>query len=624
MTKPFIESALFLTASGYRRDPETNVWLRPGYEGIAYSDGDEVEERIAKVVLEAHDVTLFSRELYGRITDWPSRYHLSATRANILRPFRRELSGLDILEIGAGCGAITRFLGESGANVLALEGTPRRASVARSRTRDLSNVEVVADNFSEFKPGRKFDVVTLIGVLEYANLFIGAAQPALRMLKLASDMLAPDGRIIIAIENQLGLKYFAGAPEDHIGQSVYGIENRYNIDQPQTYGRAELVQMIRDAGFAEAAVLAPFPDYKFAASILTEAGLNCESFDSGALAAESVRMDPQLSANLTFSPELTWPVLVKNRMALDLANSFLVVASLSPGKLIDSSILAYHYSTDRSKEYCKEVQFVQTEGNSIELHYSGVEKVPESHIGKHFRFSIPDKCDYVQGKQLSLEFSNIVIRDGWNIEEVGAFITSYVQIVASLAAEGNEPLNVAEVDAPLSGRHFDLIPRNIIVGENGLSYAIDQEWDSIEDISVGLLVFRAIRELLFSKFRFGRSASEFKQSGIGFMLAAFGAAGFTVEEDTINAYALIEARAQSDIAQRSLKVEDVWSPNARIPSKATLHAYKDLKGEYRQSKEKLERKKTELKDATERLRQLERSPSGKFIKLLGRLKSAGK
>ncbi|WWL44975.1 class I SAM-dependent methyltransferase [Pseudomonas parakoreensis] len=78
--------------------------------------------------------------------------------------FDADLKG-DVLEIGAGCGAITRYLGEQGGNVLALEGSARRASIARSRTRDLPNVSVLAETFENFQVEKKFDVITLVGVL---------------------------------------------------------------------------------------------------------------------------------------------------------------------------------------------------------------------------------------------------------------------------------------------------------------------------------------------------------------------------------------------------------------------------------------------------------------------------
>jgi len=232
-----------LTKLGYQLNRKSNVWSHPHYSGIDYSDGDEIEERIAAIIEKANDITVLSTELRQHCTDWPSLYHLASARANILRPFESDLRG-NILEIGAGCGAITRYLGECGGKVLALEGSPRRAVIARVRTRDLPNVAVISDNFNNFQWDQKFDVITMIGVLEYANLFTNSDTPALSMLRRARALLKPNGKLIIAIENQFGLKYFAGAPEDHIGQPMYGIEGRYRIDQPQTYGRKTLAQML--------------------------------------------------------------------------------------------------------------------------------------------------------------------------------------------------------------------------------------------------------------------------------------------------------------------------------------------------------------------------------------------
>ena len=86
-------------------------------------------------------------------------------------------------------------------------------------------------------------MITLIGVLD-VQLFTSEENPPLAMLERVRSLVKPDGMLIIAIENQLGLKYFAGAPEDHLGQPMYGIEGRYRRDQPQTFGRVVLQKNI--------------------------------------------------------------------------------------------------------------------------------------------------------------------------------------------------------------------------------------------------------------------------------------------------------------------------------------------------------------------------------------------
>ncbi|MEY4537744.1 MAG: hypothetical protein RL171_1895, partial [Pseudomonadota bacterium] len=277
---------------GYVLDADIHVWRSPSYQGIAYNDGDEIETRIYNIIKNATDITTLSTELRQHCTDWPSQYHLTSARANIMRPFEQTLKGASVLEIGAGCGAISRFLGECGANVLALEGSPRRASIARSRTRDLDNIVVLTEKFDQFRSQHQFDVVTLIGVLEYANLFTPGDNAALSMLQRVRQLLKPEGKLIIAIENQLGLKYFAGAPEDHFGKPMVGIEGRYGKNQAQTFGRPALTKLLQQAGFETSQFLAPFPDYKLPSSIVTEAGFKHPHFDAAAFATQSVKRDP--------------------------------------------------------------------------------------------------------------------------------------------------------------------------------------------------------------------------------------------------------------------------------------------------------------------------------------------
>jgi SAM-dependent methyltransferase len=234
-------------SQAYSFSVENNVWARPDDNRVwGYSDGDEVEQRIAKAVASAFDRSLYSREIRDAITDWPSHYHLSARRSHLLRPLRDRLQG-SILEIGAGCGAISRYLGEINLDVVAVEGSPRRAAIAASRCIELSNVAVVADDFHHLPLGTTFDVVTLIGVVEYARLFSqNPSRDAVdAILARALQFLKPDGLLIIAIENQLGLKYFAGSREDHVGRAMFGVEDRYAKDGVVTFGRRELAGRLR-------------------------------------------------------------------------------------------------------------------------------------------------------------------------------------------------------------------------------------------------------------------------------------------------------------------------------------------------------------------------------------------
>lgn len=566
-----------IDTSEYALNQQNNVWSRPGYSGISYNDGDEIEQRIASIVDKASDTSVLSVELREQCIDWPSLYHLSGSRANILRPFLDILKG-DILEIGAGCGAITRYLGECNANVLALEGSPRRASIARARTAELENVTVLAEKFSEFKCEYKFDVITLIGVLEYANMFTPAENPALSMLQQVRSLLKPHGKLIIAIENQLGLKYFAGAPEDHIGQAMYGIEGRYRNDQPQTFGKKALTELLNKSEFINAEFLAPFPDYKLPVSVLTEKGMQTPVFDASVFAWQSVRRDPQLPPLSNFSMELAWPEIFKNDVAMELSNSFLVIASQEQEALFDNDreLLAYHYSTDRVPEYCKETRFQQiVKTGEIEIIYKRLGEGQQSkceNTQQLIDFDCPDKDTYTSGRPLSSEFIEIVSRDGWSIEQVGDFIKHYILVLEYFLQQSDINIRLDSPDVRLPKEFFDISPQNIIISEHNEPVIIDAEWILREEISLGHLLFRSLLLMIGSITRFGHNLEGRELSRIDFIHLVFHEIGFKLTEKHFETYVELEAKVQKQVTGRDIDEFLEWWPKQVLPSQNSSQA----------------------------------------------------
>ena len=359
----------YLSDTGYVYNPNLSIWNTPDFKEISYNDGDEVENRILSNITNANDISVMSNELRKYCIDWPSIYHLSSLRANLLRPLEDILKSYEVLEVGAGCGAITRYLGEVGSKVVGLEVVCAERVIASARNRDLDNVSIVSDNFNNFKCKKKFDLVTLIGVLEYSSMFIDGQEPHLKMLKLAKNFLKPNGKIILAIENQLGIKYFAGSPEDHIGKPMFGIEGRYKSHHPKTFGRESLSNLLMEAGFSNLEFLSPYPDYKLPVSIITEEGFNNEIFDASLLASQSASSDLQMPSVQNFSLELAYPQLFANKLGLEMSNSFLVVASLESSNTIQSDLLAYHYGGSRTPEFSKSIHFKKNNLGSINVKY---------------------------------------------------------------------------------------------------------------------------------------------------------------------------------------------------------------------------------------------------------------
>lgn len=594
-----------LESLGYVFEPIAKIWMRSEYQGIQYNDGDEIENRIAEVIKEASDISVLSTELRQYCIDWPSLYHLTGTRANIMRPFEASYKNARVLEIGAGCGAITRYLGESGANVLALEGSPRRAAIARSRTRDLDNVTVLAEKFDQFKCTEKFDIVTLIGVLEYANLFTPGDNPALSMLERVRQFLKPEGKLIIAIENQLGLKYFAGAPEDHLGQPMIGIEGRYRKDQPQTFGRMKLQTLLRAAKFSNSNFLAPFPDYKLPVSIVTEMGFTAKNFDASALVWQGVKRDPQLPLRANFSLELAWPQLFANDLALDVSNSFLIIASETTESLVPEEVLAFHFSTDRVDKYCKSTVFMVDEFEEIHAKYTLLKnkltslqplvKLPV------LEFICPQSDKYVFGKTLSLEFVQLVTHDGWTLDDMGIYFKKYFEILKNILAKESIAVTTFDKYFLIPAKYFDAIPHNIIIDNKHAITLIDNEWKYSNPLEVGYLLFRAVLWSSFSITRFGKPASAGEITNFELIKSAFLALGWEFQETDYQRYSLQETCVQQLVSGRGVgNFYKTWK-SALLPTLSLKDWSVVVEGQLHRTQENLSVAKFNLTNTEKRL-----------------------
>lgn len=230
----------------------------------AYSEG-AIEDELLATVRERRDVPAILAE----DRRWPILYHLSPERRGVLEwyPFA---AGARVLEIGAGCGALTGLLCEKAARVTAVELSEKRSRIIFHRHAAAPNLEVIAGNVMDIHLEGAYDVVTLIGVLEYARSFISAPDPARELLRRIAAWLKPAGRLLLAVENRCGLKYFAGAAEDHTGRLFDGIEGYPDGGGVETFARDELARCLQDAGYAECRWYYPYPDYKFPSEIFSE------------------------------------------------------------------------------------------------------------------------------------------------------------------------------------------------------------------------------------------------------------------------------------------------------------------------------------------------------------------
>jgi len=318
---------------------------------VGYADGAESEVLLA--LKAAEDVSAGSTELAVKVDSWETAYHFSPQRLGLLAPLRLR-PGLRAVDLGCGTGVLTRALGEAGLDVLGIEGTEDRAAAARERCRDLSNVQIVRGEIEgelAAAPGG-LDLAVLCGVLEYSTLYGAGPQ---RLLGRVREALSERGVVALAIENQLGVGYLLGRPEDHHGKSWVGVADYPgNQPQPRTWTRRKLASLLAEAGLTAQRWLLPYPDYKLPRVVLNTALFDRP--DAPELVEKLVR-DPLRGAfgggRMAAPGRELYRAAVAEGFGVEVAPSFLVLASASEeplDELLDPG-LAWLISGGRRPEW---------------------------------------------------------------------------------------------------------------------------------------------------------------------------------------------------------------------------------------------------------------------------------
>lgn len=452
-----------------------------------YCDGAE-EDQLLEIVKN------YSTDMFPRIIEeeknWPILYHLSPLRENIVDWIPMKNTD-KVLEVGSGCGAITGALSGKAGSVTCVDLSKKRSLINAYRHSECDNITIHVGNFKDIEPEleRDFDYICLIGVFEYGLAYIGGKSPYEDFLCILKKHLKPGGRIIIAIENKYGLKYFAGCMEDHLGSYFSGIENYVGDGPARTFSRPGLERIFRKCGIQSWHFYYPYPDYKFMTTLFSDEYLP----GKGELANNFRNFDRDRM--LLFDEKKAFDGIVTDGLFSVFANSYLVV-------LGDNFPVKYvKYSNDRDPAYQIRTQIERERVGSIPRVY----KIPLS----------KEAQDHVRGMALAYENLEKRYRGGklainrCNLEEAFGTVRAGFEFVNGVALselfdaclekedmEGFKRLFAEYVDRigyhsdfPVSD--FDPVFSNILVNDDVWTL-IDYEWTFGKAIETRELVFRAV------------------------------------------------------------------------------------------------------------------------------------
>lgn len=458
-----------------------NYRFYPGED--LYSDG-VIEDELLDIVKDS------ARVEYPAIIEqkksWPILYHLSSLRGNIVDWL--PIGPTDkVLEIGAGCGAITDKLSQKAERVTCVDLSAKRSQINAWRNQDRDNIEIFVGNFSDIEPvlAADYDYICMIGVFEYGQSYIHTKTPYEDFLRIMQKHVKDDGRIVIAIENKFGLKYWAGCKEDHSGIYFDGLEGYPEGGSARTFTRAGLEKIFKACGVTDYSFYYPYPDYKFPTVIYSDKRLP----NQGELIDNMRNFDRDRM--VLFNEKYVFDEIIRDGMFDSFSNSYMAVIGKMP------KVSYVKYSNDRARKYELRTEiWDMPEGRTVR-------KVPmneeaQLHVRKMERFYRLLSERY-EGSGLSINpcrlaedgtYAEFPFENGVTLEELLDYCLAKDDM-EEFYRLFDQYLQLISYGEEESVADYDLIFANILVDGDKWT-VIDYEWTLEKQVPTTEIAFRAV------------------------------------------------------------------------------------------------------------------------------------
>ena len=413
-----------------------------------------------------------------------------------------------VLEIGSGYGALTGALADRAGAVVSYEASEVRSAINRFRQRRRKNVTICNSDFKDIialASVRKFDVITLMG--EEVDLS--------RLAEYAA-LLQEKGRVILALPNRYGLKYWAGCSYADKNRNLSYFPFASASSDLPSFGvtRKEVLRAANAAGLAHAKLYYPYPDHQFVRAIYSDDFLP----DRGALTLNSFSWSGERMRLFEESP--AYERLLADGAYPFFANAFFVVLERAE---IDSSgdmMIHVRFSSSRASRFQVRTEIrLGSDGRRIvrklPMFPEGIahienackngsslcerfEKVGVNVVSGAWKDGFAE-IPYLSGMSLGDRLAELALSADWAGFD-GAF-SAYCEKVRGMATGPFQPTNRfreifggAAVPVGLSSCDridIDFIPQNILILDHSWQVA-DTEWTFDFPVPVEFILYRAV------------------------------------------------------------------------------------------------------------------------------------
>ncbi len=449
----------------------------------------QIDRKIAEIIEnyrpDQYDDVIAEKE------EWEYVYHLSSLRRSLLCWYPFD-PAWQVLEVGAGFGALTGCIAEKCAGVTALEEDPFRAAACAKRYEGNDRIHIRQADLFSLSEEPLYDCVVTVDQIER---FPGRGKP---FLDACAAHLKPGGILLIGFRNRFGLKYFCGATDEF---QVVPFEN-LPPGKPKLLSRKKMEKLALETGFVPAACYYPMPDSMWAQAIYTDSVEHVESIRDRVFA-----FDPFASPRIANEQGL-YNAIIHEGMLPHMANSYVSVFRKGSGPELPKVEFAL-LSTDRGPEHafatiCYEGKRVvkktvwpqgiptlrQAYENLEKLSRQGVLTVPQRWTGTGI------EMQKIEEESL-LSYIRRQMKQGPDAV-IAVFQTLREDILHSSSSVEPEEypcwrdwhVGKDKIGTVLAEGLIDMIPYNAFWTGSGIRY-YDQEF-CVKDCPVGYILFRAL------------------------------------------------------------------------------------------------------------------------------------